>query len=63
MIAENILDRPDEPRFRELRLSNRRIKREIVEPAGVLQYAIEVTRSSSHLPCSDRRDSWASAPK
>ncbi|KAA1466399.1 hypothetical protein DENSPDRAFT_766935 [Dentipellis sp. KUC8613] len=39
-IAENIIREPDNPKFKQFKPTNSRIKRDLVDPKGALEYAI-----------------------
>ncbi|KAG6861583.1 hypothetical protein C0995_014490 [Termitomyces sp. Mi166 len=42
-IAENLLHEPDNPKFQQFKPTNTIIKKNLVEPKGTLEYAIEVS--------------------
>ncbi|KAI0306981.1 hypothetical protein B0F90DRAFT_1684033 [Multifurca ochricompacta] len=41
-IAENLLREPDNPKFRQFKPTNTIIKRDLVDPKGALEYAVEM---------------------
>ncbi|KAF8639673.1 hypothetical protein AX17_000937 [Amanita inopinata Kibby_2008] len=41
-IAENLIREPNNPKFRQFKPTNLRIKRELIDPKGTLEYAIEL---------------------
>lgn len=42
-ISENLLREPDNPKFQQFKPTNNIIKRDLVDPKGTLEYAIEVS--------------------
>ena len=43
MIAENLLREPDNPKYQQFKPTNTIIKRDLVDPKGALEFAIEVS--------------------
>ncbi|KAI6151894.1 hypothetical protein BKA82DRAFT_2906412 [Pisolithus tinctorius] len=41
-IANNLLDEPDNPKFQQFKPTNNLIKRQLIDPKGALEYAIEL---------------------
>jgi len=42
-ISENLLREPDNPKFQQFKPTNNIIKRDLINPKGTLEYAIEVS--------------------
>jgi PUB domain len=42
-ISENLLREPDNPKFQQFKPTNNIVKRDLVDPKGTLEYAIEVS--------------------
>lgn len=45
IISENLLREPDNPKFQQFKPTNNIIKRNLMDPKGTLEYAIEVSRT------------------
>jgi hypothetical protein len=41
-IAENLLKEPDNPKFQKFKPTNSIIKKNLVDPKGTIEYAVEV---------------------
>lgn len=49
-ISENLLREPDNPKFQQFKPTNSIIKRDLVDPKGTLEYAIELGFRPEVLP-------------
>lgn len=43
VIAENLIREPDNPKFKRFKRTNQIIQRDLVEPSGALEYAVQVS--------------------
>ncbi|KIL70028.1 hypothetical protein M378DRAFT_175388 [Amanita muscaria Koide BX008] len=46
-IAENLIKEPENPKFQQFKRTNQLIQRDLVNPKGALEYAVEAARPSS----------------
>ena len=49
MLAGNIIDHPEEEKYRQFKPTNTAVRKKIVDPKGSLEYAVEVRAASSRL--------------
>jgi hypothetical protein len=48
-ISENLLREPDNPKFQQFKPTNSIIKRDLVDPKGALEFAIQVSEAIPSL--------------